>query len=93
MINGRNTRFASTYSYHHGYFDGSEREFRGFGRVEQVDVESFGNFQARAISEPNGYVRGSPSTSPEKSRKALAEVVRTTERKSSVAFLADTWTA
>jgi len=25
----RKTRFATTYSYHHGYFDGVEREFRG----------------------------------------------------------------
>lgn len=40
----RQTAFSSTYSYHHGYFDGVEREFRGFGRVEQVDVESFGEF-------------------------------------------------
>ncbi|MFO0699251.1 MAG: SpvB/TcaC N-terminal domain-containing protein [Nitrospira sp.] len=37
----RRTRFSSTYSYHHGYFDGIEREFRGFGRVEQVDIERF----------------------------------------------------
>ena len=40
----RKTSFSSTYSYHHGYFDGIEREFRGFGRVEQVDVESYGEF-------------------------------------------------
>jgi RHS repeat-associated protein len=32
-------RFVSTYSYHHGFFDGEEREFRGFGRVEQLDTE------------------------------------------------------
>ncbi len=32
------TRFA----YHHGYFDGYEREFHGFARVEQWDAESFG---------------------------------------------------
>jgi RHS repeat-associated protein len=32
-------RFVSTYSYHHGYFDGFEREFRGFGRVDQIDTE------------------------------------------------------
>src|SRR5262249_15532030 len=38
----RNSTFSSTYSYHHGYFDGAEREFRGFGRVEQVDVENDG---------------------------------------------------
>ena len=37
---GRN-RFVSRYAYHHGYFDGCEREFRGFGRVEQWDTEEF----------------------------------------------------
>ena len=35
---GRN-RFVSRYAYHHGYFDGEEREFRGFGMVEQWDSE------------------------------------------------------
>jgi len=38
----RNTAFTSSYRYHHGYFDGVEREFRGFGCVEQVDVEDYG---------------------------------------------------
>lgn len=33
------SRFVSRYAYHHGYFDGAEREFRGFGRVEQWDTE------------------------------------------------------
>jgi RHS repeat-associated protein len=33
------TRFTSVYSYHHGHFDGVEREFRGFGMVEQRDTE------------------------------------------------------
>ena len=33
--------FVTRYSYHHGYFDGVEREFRGFGRVEQFDTEEF----------------------------------------------------
>jgi RHS repeat-associated protein len=37
-------RFVSTYAYHHGYFDGLEREFRGFGLVEQRDTESFSKF-------------------------------------------------
>ena len=35
-------RFVSRYSYHHGYFDGYEREFRGFGMVEQYDTEELG---------------------------------------------------
>ena len=35
------SRFVTTYAYHHGYFDGEEREFRGFGLVEQTDTETF----------------------------------------------------
>lgn len=29
----------SKYKYHHGYFDHAEKEFRGFGMVEQTDTE------------------------------------------------------
>lgn len=36
-----NVRFAAEYSYHHGYYDHAEREFRGFGRVDQTDTEAF----------------------------------------------------
>lgn len=32
-------RFVTRYAYHHGYFDSIEREFRGFGLVEQWDTE------------------------------------------------------
>ncbi len=42
----RKTTFSTCYSYHHGYFDGAEREFRGFGRVEQWDTEAFHDVQA-----------------------------------------------
>ena len=35
-----NTKLVSTYRYRHGYYDGVEREFRGFAHVEQRDVES-----------------------------------------------------
>jgi RHS repeat-associated protein len=34
-------KFVSEYKYHHGYYDHAEREFRGFGMVEQIDAESF----------------------------------------------------
>ena len=34
-------RFTSDYSYHHGYYDHPEREFRGFGMVEQLDTEFY----------------------------------------------------
>ena len=36
-----NSSLAVTYNYHHGYFDGEEREFRGFGMVEQQDEKRF----------------------------------------------------
>lgn len=38
-------RFTSEYRYHHGYYDHAEREFRGFGMVEQVDTEAFDVFE------------------------------------------------
>jgi RHS repeat-associated protein len=40
LISGN--RFVTSYTYHHGYFDGVEREFRGFARVDQLDTEEFG---------------------------------------------------
>lgn len=44
------TRLASEYSYHHGYYDHAEREFRGFGRVDQKDAEDIVHFtKARAL--------------------------------------------
>ena len=39
-------RFVTRYAYHHGYFDGVEREFRGFGMVEQLDTEELGALTA-----------------------------------------------
>lgn len=46
------TRFTSQYSYHHGYYDHAEREFRGFGRVEQTDTEDFGEFATANVNSP-----------------------------------------
>jgi RHS repeat-associated protein len=40
-------RFVTRYAYHHGYFDGVEREFRGFGMVEQWDTEELGTIQLK----------------------------------------------
>lgn len=44
-------RFVTRYAYHHGYFDGEEREFRGFGMVEQWDTEAF-----TAFSTDDGFM-------------------------------------
>jgi RHS repeat-associated protein len=43
------TKLVSTYRYHHGYYDGVEREFRGFGMVEQLDTESFSKFSGTGL--------------------------------------------
>jgi RHS repeat-associated protein len=52
----RDATFTSSYSYHHGYYDGIEREFRGFGRVEQVDVEDYDRFIRGNSGSP--YITG-----------------------------------
>jgi RHS repeat-associated protein len=44
------------YRYHHGYWDGVEREFRGFGMVEQVDTEVFNSYAGRAIEGRGDYL-------------------------------------
>jgi RHS repeat-associated protein len=46
-------RFVSRYAYHHGYFDGQEREFRGFGMVEQWDTEAIGAVSAAPPPDPD----------------------------------------
>lgn len=47
-----NARFVSLYAYHHGYFDTYEREFRGFGMVEQWDTEHYDDFASQGLFEP-----------------------------------------
>jgi RHS repeat-associated protein len=39
-------KLTTEYRYHHGYWDGKEREFRGFGMVEQLDTETFADYHA-----------------------------------------------
>jgi len=43
------SRLVSRFAYHHGYFDGYEREFRGFACVEQWDAESFGGEKGKGL--------------------------------------------
>jgi RHS repeat-associated protein len=35
------TQYSSSYTYHHGYYDHLDKEYRGFGRVEQIDTDLF----------------------------------------------------
>ena len=37
-------RLTTEYRYHHGYWDGGEREYRGFGYVEALNTESFEDY-------------------------------------------------
>ena len=54
-----NTRLVSTYRYRHGYFDGVEREFRGFAYVEQRDAEQvIGDFDLPAIVTKTWFHNG-----------------------------------
>ena len=48
------SRFVSRYAYHHGYYDGVERELRGFGRVDQWDTEELAALQGGGILPPAG---------------------------------------
>ena len=39
-------KLTTEYSYHHGYWDGRDREFRGFGRVDSRDTEVLEDYNA-----------------------------------------------
>ncbi len=43
------SKHTSEYCYHHGYWDGGEREFRGFGLVEQYDSELFNVYDSSGL--------------------------------------------
>ena len=45
-------KLTTEYRYHHGYWDGVEREFRGFGMVEQLDTETFADYHAPGAHGP-----------------------------------------
>lgn len=45
-------KLTTEYRYHHGYWDGAEREFRGFGRVDQRDTEVFEAFNTPGLHGP-----------------------------------------
>ena len=57
------TSATASYRYHHGYFDGTERTFRGFGCVEKTDASSFADFmpantgEEAAYQAPSAYTR------------------------------------
>ncbi|WP_424095129.1 toxin TcdB middle/C-terminal domain-containing protein [Moorena producens] len=50
LISG--SKMVSSYAYHHGYYDGVEREFRGFGLVERRDAETLEDLLKGDSSSP-----------------------------------------
>ncbi len=46
------SRLVTTYRYHQGFWDGTEREFRGFGVVDRFDAETFTAASAENFSPP-----------------------------------------
>ena len=54
------SQYTSQYAYHHGYYDGIEREFRGFGRVDRQDTAYFPTSSVNLKQNPD-YVAPSLS--------------------------------
>jgi len=50
-------KLATEYRYHHGYWDGAEREFRGFGMVEQLDTETFERYHTSELHGDTGFAQ------------------------------------
>jgi RHS repeat-associated protein len=48
-------KLTTEYRYHQGYWDGEEREFRGFGFVEQLDTETFARYNAQGLHGPDNF--------------------------------------
>jgi RHS repeat-associated protein len=65
-------KLTSEYAYHHGAWDGAEREFRGFGRVDQHDSEAFADY-----SHPGLHGPGEPFTPVAAERFSPPTVTRT----------------
>jgi Insecticide toxin TcdB middle/N-terminal region/Insecticide toxin TcdB middle/C-terminal region len=57
-------RFVTSYTYHHGFYDGVEREFRGFGRVDQMDTEEFAALSASGEFPPGSNIDAQSSVPP-----------------------------
>jgi RHS repeat-associated protein len=57
-------QFVTHFAYHHGHFDGIEREFRGFGMVEQWDTEEFAALNAGGQAPTGTNVEASSHIPP-----------------------------
>ncbi|MEU0094818.1 SpvB/TcaC N-terminal domain-containing protein [Kribbella sp. NPDC006257] len=51
------TRLLTTYRYRHGYYDGVEREFRGFAYVEQRDAPAYSAGTPDPLIQPSALIK------------------------------------
>jgi Salmonella virulence plasmid 65kDa B protein/Insecticide toxin TcdB middle/N-terminal region/Insecticide toxin TcdB middle/C-terminal region/FG-GAP-like repeat len=73
-------RLTNELRYHHGYWDGVERELRGFGMVEQLDTEVFDGDGAEAAFSPPVLTKTWFHLGPESDAdEAVSEVDRSAE--------------
>lgn len=56
-----NGKLVTEYNYHNGYWDGFEREFRGFAQVDSKDTETFNDFNSPSTAT---YVTSSGVAAP-----------------------------
>jgi RHS repeat-associated protein len=56
--------FVNSYAYHHGYYDNAEREFRGFGMVEQWDTEQYNAMEAAGYNLENENINQESHVAP-----------------------------
>ncbi|NEQ65988.1 MAG: sugar-binding protein, partial [Symploca sp. SIO2D2] len=76
------TKLVSSYSYHHGYYEGVEREFFGFGMIERLDAETLSG-DAEPYDVPpvlsktwyhtGAWLRPTPSPSQEGKKESLSK--------------------
>jgi hypothetical protein len=57
-------RLTTCYAYHHGYYDGVERDFRGFGRVDQWDTELVTSLTGVSYLSPVSNQNGASAVPP-----------------------------
>jgi hypothetical protein len=57
-------RFVTRYTYHHGFYDGVEREFRGFGRVDQLDTEELAELTAKGAYPVGDNINAASNVPP-----------------------------
>lgn len=60
-----NGKLVTEYNYHNGYWDGFEREFRGFAQVDSKDTESFTEFNQPTTLEGFNTLQGLQTVTPQ----------------------------